>query len=190
MKTVREAQDAILERVRQFGTEEVAIGEALGRVLAEDIFSNRNHPPYDISAMDGYALPHPGVRVVTDFLPGRGPALGLASALAVVAEKSDWLFVVSCDVPSLSGELVELLAGMREGVDVVVPDIGGRLQTMCAFYSRACLAPLTERINAGRRGIGGFLKDTELSVRYVNEGELTCVDPELRRLCRPLAASS
>ena len=82
-------------------------------------------------------------------------------------------------MPSLSGELVELLAGMREGVDVVVPDIGGRLQTMCAFYSRACLAPLTERINAGRRGIGGFLKDTELSVRYVNEGELTCVDPEL-----------
>ncbi len=69
MKTVREAQDAILERVGQLsgevGIEEVAIGESLGRVLAEDISSNRNHPPYDISAMDGYALLYDDIKNAT-----------------------------------------------------------------------------------------------------------------------------
>ncbi len=119
----------------------------------------------------------PGVRVVTDFLEGRGPALGVASALS--AAKSDWLFVISCDVPRLSGELVKTLAGMRSGVEAVIPVVDGRSQTMCAFYSSKCLTPLTERVKEGRRSIDGFLKDTELPVRYVSEDELLDADPDL-----------
>lgn len=38
------------------GTESVAIAEALGRVLAEDVVSTINVPPAANSAMDGYAL--------------------------------------------------------------------------------------------------------------------------------------
>ena len=56
MKTVREAQHAILKAAAVFKTERVKCTESLGRILAEDVLSNRNHPPYDISAMDGYAL--------------------------------------------------------------------------------------------------------------------------------------
>jgi molybdopterin molybdotransferase len=56
MKTVREAQEIILEHVERLDVETVPIKKALGRVLAEDVSSNRNHPPFDISAMDGYAL--------------------------------------------------------------------------------------------------------------------------------------
>ncbi len=36
--------------------EDVPLENALGRVLAEDIHANRDLPPYDISAMDGFAL--------------------------------------------------------------------------------------------------------------------------------------
>jgi molybdopterin molybdotransferase len=56
MKTVREAQEIILGHVTRLDVENVNIKNVLGRVLAEDVSSNRNHPPYDISAMDGYAL--------------------------------------------------------------------------------------------------------------------------------------
>jgi molybdopterin molybdotransferase len=38
------------------GTEEIPIGEAHKRVLAEDIISYHNSPPFDKSAMDGFAL--------------------------------------------------------------------------------------------------------------------------------------
>jgi molybdopterin molybdotransferase len=54
--TVAEAQDAILERVESLPHQTVPVGEALGRVLAEEVFSTRTLPPADCSAMDGYAL--------------------------------------------------------------------------------------------------------------------------------------
>jgi len=41
---------------RQLESEKVSLDEALGRVLAKDIVSNVNIPPYDRAAMDGYAV--------------------------------------------------------------------------------------------------------------------------------------
>jgi molybdopterin molybdotransferase len=38
------------------GTEPVKLELSLGRVLAEDVLANRDIPPYDVSAMDGYAV--------------------------------------------------------------------------------------------------------------------------------------
>src|SRR3989338_5050500 len=53
---VSEAQRVILEAVATLGTEPVKLEQSLGRVLAEEVCANRDLPPYDISAMDGYAL--------------------------------------------------------------------------------------------------------------------------------------
>ena len=56
MISVNEALDKILSRIRPLGFEKVSILEALGRVMAEDIYANRDIPPFDNSAMDGYAV--------------------------------------------------------------------------------------------------------------------------------------
>jgi molybdopterin molybdotransferase len=56
MITVDEALDKILSHIHPLGFERVSILDALGRVIAEDIHANRNIPPLDNSAMDGYAL--------------------------------------------------------------------------------------------------------------------------------------
>ncbi len=56
MISVIEARDAILNRIRPLGAERVDIASALGRVLAEDVHATRNQPPWDNSAMDGYAV--------------------------------------------------------------------------------------------------------------------------------------
>lgn len=69
MKTVTEAQSIILEHVQRLGVETVPIVQALGRVLAEDVISNRNHPPYDVSAMDGYAIRFADVKGATKDAP-------------------------------------------------------------------------------------------------------------------------
>ena len=50
------AQRVILESVATLGVESVKMERSLGRVLAEDIKANRNLPPYDVSAMDGFAV--------------------------------------------------------------------------------------------------------------------------------------
>jgi molybdopterin molybdotransferase len=54
--SIDEAQGRVLDAVRPLATEAVPLAEALGRVLAEDVESAIDVPPFDSSAMDGYAV--------------------------------------------------------------------------------------------------------------------------------------
>ena len=54
--TVAQARERILDRVVALDSETVALPEARGRVLAEEIRSERDVPPFANSAMDGYAV--------------------------------------------------------------------------------------------------------------------------------------
>jgi molybdopterin molybdotransferase len=56
MIPVEEALQKILSRVQPLGLEKVSILDALGRVIAEDIYASRDIPPFDNSGMDGYAV--------------------------------------------------------------------------------------------------------------------------------------
>ena len=54
---VAEAERLIAERVAPVeGTETVALREAVGRVLADDLVAPVNVPPFDNSAVDGFAV--------------------------------------------------------------------------------------------------------------------------------------
>src|SRR4051794_7930484 len=54
--SVDEARASVLAAVRALGSERVPVDDALGRVLAEDVVSELTLPPFDSSAMDGFAL--------------------------------------------------------------------------------------------------------------------------------------
>ncbi|MFQ8430697.1 gephyrin-like molybdotransferase Glp [Amaricoccus sp. W119] len=54
--SVDEARERLLALVAPLGTEQVALAAAGGRVLAEDAVATRAQPPFDASAMDGYAI--------------------------------------------------------------------------------------------------------------------------------------
>ncbi len=56
MLLLEEARAAILSGVSVVGTERVALTQAHGRVLAEPIVAPADHPAFDNSAMDGYAV--------------------------------------------------------------------------------------------------------------------------------------
>ena len=56
METVASAQARILAGLTPVRTERVGLDEALGRVLAVPVVSRRTLPPFDNSAMDGYAV--------------------------------------------------------------------------------------------------------------------------------------
>ena len=56
MIPVEEALRRILGRTRRLPTETVTLGKARGRVLREDVFADRDLPPFDRSAVDGYAV--------------------------------------------------------------------------------------------------------------------------------------
>src|SRR4051812_6876367 len=66
MLDFEQARLRILQQVKPLPSELVPVAEADGRVLAEDLVSNVDLPPFDYSAMDGYAVR------VADF-SGTGP---------------------------------------------------------------------------------------------------------------------
>jgi molybdopterin molybdotransferase len=53
---VDEAVEIVLAHTPALGAEEVLLTDALGRVLAEDVAADLDMPPFDRSAMDGYAV--------------------------------------------------------------------------------------------------------------------------------------
>jgi len=54
--SVSDAQACVLNQAKLGEVEVVELKAALGRVLAEEIRANRDQPPYDVSAMDGFAV--------------------------------------------------------------------------------------------------------------------------------------
>ncbi|CUH41666.1 molybdopterin molybdotransferase MoeA [Ruegeria atlantica] len=56
MITVEEARALLFELISTLPAETVALSDAAGRVLAQDIEATRDQPPFEASSMDGYAL--------------------------------------------------------------------------------------------------------------------------------------
>ena len=102
-----------------------------------------------------------------------GPLAGLASGLAQA--KTPWVFAVACDMPFITPELIECLAGFRADVDAVVPVVQGHPQPMAAFYAAHSLGMLRDCLNdGGNKSLRALLE--KLKVRYVNEAELHAAD--------------
>ena len=56
MISVAEALNLVQQHAARLAPRRVALGEAVGLVLAEDVTSDVNSPPYDKAMMDGYAV--------------------------------------------------------------------------------------------------------------------------------------
>jgi len=56
MTTVAQAEHIIQNQVRDYGTEQVPFEQSVGRVLAEDIFADRDMPPFNRVTMDGIGI--------------------------------------------------------------------------------------------------------------------------------------
>jgi molybdopterin molybdotransferase len=84
--SIDEAQGRVLDAVRPLATEEVPLAEALGRVVAEEVESPIDVPPFDSSAMDGYAVvagPGAELEVVDESRAGRPAETALEPGQAI-----------------------------------------------------------------------------------------------------------
>ena len=105
MISVSEAQDRLLSLVEPLDAETVPIGNAAGRVLASDVISKINQPPFAASAMDGYAIQK------TDYTDG--------AVLSVIGEAAAGLPFDKAVGP---GQAVRIFTGgtVPEGADFVL----------------------------------------------------------------------
>jgi molybdopterin molybdotransferase len=56
MIPLEEAYEIVMSNAQRSGVEHAGLTDSLNRVLAEDVFSDINMPPFDKSAFDGYAV--------------------------------------------------------------------------------------------------------------------------------------
>jgi molybdopterin molybdotransferase len=84
MITVEEATSIIFNTIKDYGIENVPIDEAVGRVLREDFFADRDFPPYDRVTMDGIAINSSSFEANTTF-----QIAGVAAAGAPQMELED-----------------------------------------------------------------------------------------------------
>ncbi|MBM4135014.1 MAG: molybdopterin molybdotransferase MoeA [Nitrospira sp.] len=59
---LHEAQKIVLDATLALGLEKVGLVESLGRVIGEDLVALRDNPPWDNSAMDGFAVRHEDIK--------------------------------------------------------------------------------------------------------------------------------
>ena len=117
------------------------------------------------------------VTVVLDPQPHAGvlPALlaGLEAATASLCLSA------AADMPFLSAPLYRLLLAHSAEADVVIPNVAGRREPMCAVYRRApCREAIRATLATGQRRMVDFLD--LVRVQEVDESLLRQADPELR----------
>jgi len=83
--TVEEARARMLAQAGAVEIETVGLDAARGRTLAEPVTANRDQPPFDASAMDGWAVRGPGtdLAIVGESAAGKGYPHPLSSGEAV-----------------------------------------------------------------------------------------------------------
>jgi molybdopterin-guanine dinucleotide biosynthesis protein A len=111
--------------------------------------------------------PRAGVELsqVCDEQAGCGPLAGLAAGLARV--DTPWAFVVACDMPYISFQLIEYIDKFRCNRQAVVPVVGGYPQPMAAFYSVSCLDVIRNALVGQDKSLRRALR--QLDVCYVDE---------------------
>jgi molybdopterin-guanine dinucleotide biosynthesis protein A len=98
--------------------------------------------------LDQYSfLKKPRLEVVPDGMACVHPLAGLAAALDHA--RTEYTFVCGCDMPFLSRRLIEKLWEETPGYMAVAPIVDGRVQPLCAFYSKGCAKLIPEMVADG-----------------------------------------
>jgi len=119
-------------------------------------------------------IDYPGLRVVTDIYPDKGPLGGICTGLAT--SDSMYNLVVACDMPFLNQALLRYMVGLAADFDLVVPRWDGLVEPLHAVYSRDCLAPIEGMIEQGILSVTRLFD--RVRVRYVEAEEIDRFDPE------------
>ena len=177
MLTVEEAQALVMAEVRPLPAETVPFADAHGRVLREDVLADVDLPPWDNSAMDGYAVRADDIanapvqlRVVGDVAAGRvakerlepGTAFRIMTG-APVPDGADTVVQVELTDGGIEQVTIEkaLARGTnirRLGGDIRAGDVVLRAGVWIGAVEMAVLAGVHKReVRVGRRPTAAIL---------------------------------
>jgi len=130
MLSVEEAQERVLAEVTTLGMEQVVIGDALGRILREDVRATYDVPEGDNTAMDGYAVraediasPPVRLRVIEDLPAGtvatkrleKGTAIRIMTGALIPAGADT---VAHVEITDAGSDFVTVKQSLKRGTNV------------------------------------------------------------------------
>ncbi len=111
---------------------------------------------------------------------GRGPLAGLHAGLQHVSDPCNAVFLTGCDAPFLTPAAVEWLAEQLGDKDLVMPEVGGVLQPLCAIYRISIEPAVRKLLETGDRSVHALTGTT--NARILAEAEVNAFDPSHRFL--------
>jgi molybdopterin-guanine dinucleotide biosynthesis protein A len=100
-----------------------------------------------------------GLQVIPDIHKGIGPLGGIHSALTTLDTPA--VFVLGCDTPFVSEDLVRYILRYPTRTMVKVAMLEKRIHPLCGIYGRACLPELNASMARGTRKVLSFLENVE-----------------------------
>jgi molybdopterin molybdotransferase len=156
MKTIGEALREIVPCFEPVGSERVALLQAVGRTLAEDVRARTDLPRFDNSAMDGYAARHQDL-VPEGRLPLQGESRAGGSPPSPLHEGAAMRIFTGAPMPAGANTVViqEHATAEAETVRVhKVPARGANVRARASDLARGSLALASgQRIGPGEIGL-------------------------------------
>ena len=76
-------------------------------------------------------------KTYTDIYKNKGPLSGIHSAL--VNSDTENNFIISCDTPLISSELIKIIINTESDKSVIIPKTKRGIEPLCGVYSKQCL---------------------------------------------------
>jgi molybdopterin-guanine dinucleotide biosynthesis protein A len=104
-----------------------------------------------------------------DVRPGFGPLSGIHSALSLAS--SEYVLVVSCDIPLVGSKQIEQLVSSCRGHDITIFK-HKNFEPLCAVYRRSCIDALNELIDYNECRIIDLFPTLDVKVLRVDDAEI------------------
>lgn len=109
---------------------------------------------------------------IPDRVADVGPLGGIVSALE--HSRSRWALIVACDMPRLATAPLATLVdrALHSAAQAIVPQTpDGRLQPLCAIYSKTALGALSDALNRGTYKVSDAVASLRWEVLIVDDAE-------------------
>lgn len=124
---------------------------------------NELSPYYDVHAT-----------LVRDVFAHQGPLGGIYTAL--LFSPHEWVFARATDMPVFVPEMLQMMLGVKEGCDAVVPLHGQYYEPLLALYHRRCIPAIADLLGGPERQIIAFFK--RIRVKAIEEKAWRGVDAQ------------
>ena len=110
--------------------------------------------------------------IISDRYQNMGPLAGIHAALH--HSSKPWIFVIGCDMPAVTPELITFLCGLaKEEFEAVIPWPKTGAEPLCGLYHKTALAKIEKQLENKKGQITELLR--KLYVRKVKEAEFQAI---------------